>query len=179
MAYQRPPAPEDLAWIEAYCDSAMFLYERDALADVGTARAWLAERGHGHAAEILDEGRLARLVEVREVVRGHLDGDTEARARLNRLTEEFLAPPRWDGDGAAFVPVSVSDPALAVAGAVLSALAAAEMSGRRARLKVCRSRECQWVYYDRSPANNSTWCSMDICGARHKMRTYRSRKDAD
>ncbi|QVQ52683.1 CGNR zinc finger domain-containing protein [Spiractinospora alimapuensis] len=178
MSYQRPPAPAELLLIESFCDSAAFLHGWDAFADQESARAWLSEHGRSEAATQIDAGGVARLVDVRETVRGHLDGDPAARARLNVLAEELLGVPRWDADGMT-VPVATPDPVLAVAADVLAALASAEMSGRRGRLKVCRARECRWVYYDRSPANNSTWCSMDICGARHKMRAYRSRRDAD
>ncbi|MFC4002030.1 CGNR zinc finger domain-containing protein [Prauserella oleivorans] len=59
---------------------------------------------------------------------------------------------------------------------VLQILFFAEIKGEPERVKVCRSSQCRFVFYDRSPARNSTWCSMDICGARHKMRAYRSRR---
>ncbi|WP_373299583.1 CGNR zinc finger domain-containing protein [Amycolatopsis acidiphila] len=49
------------------------------------------------------------------------------------------------------------------------------MTGRARRLKPCTAPGCRWLFYDRSPAGNSVWCNMDICGARHKMRAYRSR----
>ncbi|MET8981934.1 CGNR zinc finger domain-containing protein [Streptomyces sp. NPDC004539] len=45
------------------------------------------------------------------------------------------------------------------------------------RLKACESPTCHWAYYDRSPAGRSRWCSMQVCGARAKMRRYRA-KDA-
>lgn len=177
MAYQRPPAPEELAEIESLCNSAMFLHGRDAFADVASTRAWLTRYGHNHAAESVDATRLARLVQIREAIRGHLEGTASARTRINDLAAELLSPPRWDAEGTAFLPVALQDPVLALGGAMLAHLAAADLSGRRARLKVCRSQECRWVFYDRSPANNSTWCSMDICGARNKMRAYRSRRE--
>lgn len=179
MVYQRSPAPEDLADIESFCDSAAFLYGQDSFSDVESARSWLREHGHPAAVNDLDTESLALLVEVREAVRGHLEGDPEARRRLNVFAARFLESPQWNADGAAYVPQVAEGPVSAVAAGVLSALVVVEMSGQRARLKVCRAPECRWVFYDRSPANNSTWCSMDICGARHKMRMYRSRRKKD
>ncbi|WP_327355605.1 CGNR zinc finger domain-containing protein [Streptomyces sp. NBC_01304] len=44
------------------------------------------------------------------------------------------------------------------------------------RLKACEAPHCHWAYYDRSPAGRSRWCSMQVCGARAKMRAYRARK---
>lgn len=43
------------------------------------------------------------------------------------------------------------------------------------RLKACESPTCHWAYYDRSPAARSRWCSMQVCGARAKMRRYRAK----
>lgn len=180
MAYQREPAPEDLAGIESFCNSGIFLHGQDSFSDVESARSWLREHGNPVAAKALGTETLALFVEVREAVRGHLEGDTEARRQLNVFAGRLLGPPQWNVNGTAYVPEVAKESAVsAVAAGVLSALAVAEMSGRRARLKVCRSPECRWVFYDRSPANNSTWCSMDICGARHKMRVYRSRRKKD
>lgn len=176
MAYNRPPAPDDLLVIEEFCDSARFLYGEDSLASLETARAWLHDHGHVQAGCALDSDALAFLVRVRETVRGHLEGGADAHARLSELSGLLLTPPQWDEQGRAHLPASGGDPVRAVAAEVVSALALGDFAGRSARLKVCRSPECRWVYYDRSPANNSSWCSMDICGARHKMRSYRDRR---
>ncbi|MET7615763.1 CGNR zinc finger domain-containing protein [Streptomyces sp. NPDC005408] len=67
----------------------------------------------------------------------------------------------------------------AAPGALLSriaeALASAAADGTWARLKACEAEDCQWAYYDRSPGGRRRWCSMSVCGARAKMRTYRAR----
>lgn len=58
-----------------------------------------------------------------------------------------------------------------VAVAVAEALAA----GTWQRLKACEADDCHWAYYDRSPAGRGRWCSMQVCGARAKMRRYRAK----
>ncbi|MER6615310.1 CGNR zinc finger domain-containing protein [Streptomyces xantholiticus] len=58
---------------------------------------------------------------------------------------------------------------------VAEAIAAATADGTWTRLKACEAADCHWAYYDRSPACRSRWCSMSVCGARTKMRTYRAR----
>lgn len=63
-------------------------------------------------------------------------------------------------------------------GRVALAIAAGAADGTWARLKACEAQDCQWAYYDRSPAGRRRWCSMSVCGARAKMRTYRARRDA-
>ncbi|MGI5352793.1 CGNR zinc finger domain-containing protein [Streptomyces sp. CA-250714] len=55
-------------------------------------------------------------------------------------------------------------------------IATAANDGTWQRLKACVTHDCQWVYYDRSPAGRSRWCTMSVCGSRAKMRTYRARR---
>ena len=72
-------------------------------------------------------------------------------------------------------------PAAGLAGlpALIASLAAgilaATADGTWPRLKACTAHECRWVYYDRSPAGRSRWCTMSLCGSRAKMRAYRDR----
>jgi predicted RNA-binding Zn ribbon-like protein len=44
------------------------------------------------------------------------------------------------------------------------------------RLKVCRNEGCLWAFYDGSKNRSGSWCTMDVCGSRAKMRAYRRRK---
>ncbi|MCH5673799.1 CGNR zinc finger domain-containing protein [Streptomyces gilvus] len=55
------------------------------------------------------------------------------------------------------------------------AVAQALVDGTWTRLKACESETCHWAYYDRSPAGRGRWCSMQVCGARAKMRRYRAK----
>ncbi|WP_343226432.1 CGNR zinc finger domain-containing protein, partial [Paenarthrobacter nicotinovorans] len=43
------------------------------------------------------------------------------------------------------------------------------------RLRTCASEACRWVFYDSSRSRTRTWCDMNTCGARSKMRQYRDR----
>ncbi|MEU9354768.1 CGNR zinc finger domain-containing protein [Streptomyces griseoloalbus] len=60
---------------------------------------------------------------------------------------------------------------------IAAAVAEAVTAGTWNRLKACEAADCHWAYYDRSPAGRGRWCSMQVCGARAKMRRYRA-KDA-
>ncbi|NED12274.1 CGNR zinc finger domain-containing protein, partial [Streptomyces sp. SID9124] len=75
--------------------------------------------------------------------------------------------------GAALCPVE-EPPGLTAR--IAAAVAAASADGTWARLKACEAADCHWAYYDRSPAGRRRWCSMSVCGARAKMRTYRARR---
>ncbi|CAL9482111.1 hypothetical protein SUDANB15_03039 [Streptomyces sp. enrichment culture] len=58
---------------------------------------------------------------------------------------------------------------------VAAAVAEAVTAGTWSRLKACEAADCHWAYYDRSPAGRGRWCSMQVCGARAKMRRYRAK----
>ncbi|GAB2791022.1 CGNR zinc finger domain-containing protein [Streptomyces chlorus] len=73
---------------------------------------------------------------------------------------------------AALAPVDRGPLLSRVAAAVAEAVAA----GTWTRLKACEAADCHWAYYDRSPAGRGRWCSMQVCGARAKMRRYRSKR---
>ncbi|APU21050.1 CGNR zinc finger domain-containing protein [Actinoalloteichus sp. GBA129-24] len=178
MAYTRPPAPPPLTTIEAFCNSACLLRDTDAFTDLPNTQAWLREHGHHDVADDLDEDDRRELVTLREAIRHHLaDDDTAADASriLSSRAATILNPPQWPDQGPARLTLVAHRPAETMIGELLTALATEEIAGRRTRLKVCRAPDCQWVYYDRSPGDNSVWCSMSTCGARHKMRSYRSR----
>ncbi|MGW5636482.1 CGNR zinc finger domain-containing protein [Streptomyces sp. NPDC003832] len=76
------------------------------------------------------------------------------------------------GDGSA-VLTPAGPPTLA--SRVASVVAEALVAGTWDRLKACEAADCHWAYYDRSPAGRGRWCSMQVCGARAKMRRYRAR----
>ncbi|GAA1996327.1 CGNR zinc finger domain-containing protein [Nocardiopsis rhodophaea] len=183
MPYTRPSAPGALERIETFCNSARFLYGEDAFTDQDSARAWLRSHGWAEAGDALDATDLGELVRLREALREHIENGepaASARAVLNDYARATLLPPQWRGDGETTIPITEGATATtALVGALLATLTTEELAGSRPRLKVCASPECRWVYYDRSPGNNSIWCAMDICGARHKMRAYRSRRPAD
>jgi predicted RNA-binding Zn ribbon-like protein len=43
------------------------------------------------------------------------------------------------------------------------------------RFKLCRDPACCASYYDASKSAAKTWCSMETCGSRNKMRRYRAK----
>jgi predicted RNA-binding Zn ribbon-like protein len=61
---------------------------------------------------------------------------------------------------------------------VLAEFLALSASGRLGRLKMCSSKECNWIFFDRSKPGNRRWCSSLLCGNRQKTRDYRKRQKA-
>lgn len=58
---------------------------------------------------------------------------------------------------------------------LLAAVATAVAAGTWSRLKTCREPSCRWAFYDHSRNRGRTWCSMDVCGNRVKVRASHRR----
>ncbi|SFB21708.1 Conserved protein containing a Zn-ribbon-like motif, possibly RNA-binding [Amycolatopsis marina] len=178
MAYSRPPAPDDLLPLEVFGNSARFLYDEEALTGPAEAARWLRERDLLPQGSVLGDGEVERLVRFRETLRDHLDDRADAAtvAALNAYCEETLTGAGWAADGTPTLFPATDRGADGLIARLLALTHRADATGELRRLKPCRAPECRWLFYDRSPGGNSVWCSMDICGARHKMRTHRSRR---
>ncbi|MFB7080372.1 CGNR zinc finger domain-containing protein [Streptomyces sp. NPDC056308] len=163
-------APGGLALIEALVNTLDIETGADAL-----------DTADGRAAFSLSESEVPGARVLREALRtaclahaGHRPPDGAAAPPLDRLLAE--APLRVSVDAAG---VAALRPAAEPAGLtvrVAAAIATAAADGSWARLKACEAEGCQWAYYDRSPAGRRRWCSMSVCGARAKMRTYRAKR---
>jgi len=167
---ERTPAPGGLVLIQSLVNTLDIESGADAL-DTVEGRALFGLDG-------LDESGAERARELRESLRVVCLAHAGHPAHRDvRLLDELLASAPLvvtvaaaDGS-AAFRPADPADLASRVASAVAEALTA----GTWLRLKACEASDCHWVYYDRSPAGRGRWCSMSSCGARAKMRRYRSK----
>ncbi|MEV7624607.1 CGNR zinc finger domain-containing protein [Actinoplanes sp. NPDC089786] len=62
--------------------------------------------------------------------------------------------------------------------AIVETVAAGAATGDWKRIKLCAAEDCRWAFYDTSRSGRGRWCSMEVCGNRHKTRTYRERRSA-
>jgi predicted RNA-binding Zn ribbon-like protein len=179
----RAPAPGSLRLVQALVNTLNLEFERDLLASPDDAAAWLGTAGLWSGGP-LGRGRRAVLAELREACRGVLWAHTERRAdpaaaarlatALGSCRLTLAAGPAGD----LRLDCADHDPFARAVGAVATAIAEAAVAGTWDRLKSCPGHLCGWAFYDRSPAARSRWCSMQVCGARTKMRTYRGRPAA-
>ena len=122
------------------------------------------------------------LTELREAIRcllaTHTGGreDAEAARRLTVALSCGRLVTAIDPGGGASLLSADHDPFARVVGSVAIAIAEAGAAGTWARLKSCPGQLCGWAFYDRSSSARSRWCSMQVCGARAKMRAYRDRR---
>jgi predicted RNA-binding Zn ribbon-like protein len=167
---ERAPAPGGLALVESLLNTVDFASGADAL-DTAECRARL---GLTDDPERLEEAR-----ELRESLRATLlahAGHPPHRAvtplgdLLARVPLHVTVDP---GDGSAALAPADPEP---LPSRIAAAVAEALVAGTWSRLKACESPTCHWAYYDRSPAGRGRWCSMQVCGARAKMRRYRAKE---
>ena len=184
------PAPGPLRVVQEFVNTRSNLRDSDLLEETeGTAR-WLA--GHGlfsdDVAEVSEADR-RRLISFREGLRRVLVvHNTGAEVREGEVAAIFEEPD--DLAGAALLRVSFDpsgEPRLSPAegtgnevdkamALMLAAVVRSAVDGTWGRLKACRNEGCKWAFYDSAKNRSGTWCHMDACGARHKMRAYRERR---
>ncbi|MFF4061438.1 CGNR zinc finger domain-containing protein [Streptomyces sp. NPDC001668] len=164
---ERSPAPGGLALVESLVNSVDLESGADALDTAqGRARFGIAEAELARARELRESLRVALLAHA-----GHPPHRT-----VTPLGELLAAAPLLltvaAADGSAALTPADARPLLS---RVAAAVAESLVAGTWTRLKACEAVDCHWAYYDRSPAGRGRWCSMQVCGARAKMRRYRAR----
>jgi predicted RNA-binding Zn ribbon-like protein len=173
-------APGELELVRQFVNSHDYETGAEELSSPTALSRWLAERGLGAPSARLRDGDLERAIELREALReALLTNNTEPLppttvARLNdalagvslevRVNEDCTIDLEPGGRGL--------DAALA---SIASIIREAMLSGEWARLKVCPADDCLWAFYDRSRNRSRTWCRMDECGNRAKVRAFRER----
>lgn len=171
----RSTAPGDLELVRRFINTLDIEAQSDALASPSEAIAWLREQGW---AVRLGRSELRELVRLREALRdlvGARGTPAESAAGRSvdavairhpvvvRVTSPNALAPSSKGAASAFIERA------------LALVAAARIDGTWDRLKTCANDGCRWLFYDHSRNRSRTWCTMDLCGSRAKMRAYRSR----
>jgi len=141
-------------------------------------RSEARQLGRDVPAALLDEMRELR-EHLHRMFTARIDGRRPDRASLAAL--DAWLQRAWSGltlapdldDWLRWRPTAV-DASLPLKKVALSALEILQHCPSE-RLKRCSAEnECGWLFVDDSKNNARRWCSMDTCGARAKMRRYRS-----
>ncbi|MFJ4977317.1 CGNR zinc finger domain-containing protein [Streptomyces coeruleorubidus] len=164
---ERSPAPGGLALVEALVNTLDIESGADSLDTAeGRARFGITRDEVEDARALRESLRVALLAHAGHPPHREVPplGDLLAGAPL------VVSVDRQDGS-ATLTPAD-EDPLIS---RVAAAVAEALVAGTWTRLKACEATDCLWAYYDRSPAGRGRWCSMQVCGARAKMRRYRAK----
>ena len=175
------PAPEGLTLMQRFVNTRNYLSGGDFLADAEEATIWLTWHGLLGAGERIGERERERLVEFREALRSLLSAHNGIPGADALALNKFLATVelrvQFGSDGRLSLESTPDGGQVErVVGRLLVEAVRAEAEGRWGRLKACSNEECRWAFYDASKNRSGRWCTMQVCGARHKMRTYRERK---
>ncbi|MFI9050053.1 CGNR zinc finger domain-containing protein [Streptomyces sp. NPDC053427] len=179
-------APDALLLVQDLVNTLDVETGEDALAAEGGTTAFL--RAHGVPEAALGQGEPAsapaELRELREALRAvcvahttRTEVDADTTGTLDRLLARapLVLAVGADG-GAALRPAAALRGAAHLTARIAAGIATAAADGTWTRLKACEAHDCRWVFYDKSPAGRSRWCTMAVCGSRAKMRTYRARR---
>lgn len=179
---QTKQAPEILGRVQRFVNTRNPMRGYDLLESSEQAREWLEESGYGPVGS-LGETELARLRELRERLRdillshnfGTSSRVTEASSRLNDLVGNTAPGVSFDSSGRALLSSPSTGTERLVEDLMIAAIEAG-YEGTWHRLKACANEECRWIFYDASKNRSGSWCIMEICGSRAKMRSYRERQ---
>ena len=156
---------------------------RDLLnSDVDAAR-WLEQIGFGLATDVAvgDGQLLARLRKLRDCIEGLLAARRENRvadpAALNAFLLRVVPQLVWEEAGAPVLDrLHQGDAGHQRLGRLAYAAAELLAEGDFSLVRKCESAECSLMFYDRTKSHKRRWCSMALCGNRHKVAEFRKRR---
>jgi predicted RNA-binding Zn ribbon-like protein len=133
--------------------------------------AWLADHDLADPAVEVGPADLAAAIALRTAVRQSLSGEGNEGAAATAFADHplVLAP---DESGGLRLAARSGRPWLDV---IVETVAVAACRGDWARIKLCAAPDCRWAFHDTSRSGRGRWCDMNVCGNRHKTRTYRER----
>ena len=173
-------APGDLEVVRRFVNTHDHETGAEDLASPADLSTWLARHELIPDEATLDDADVGRAHELREALREALLTNNDEPLppttveRLNRaLAGVSLGVQVNDDCTIDLQPAGAGlDPALA---RIASIIREAMLSGEWSRLKVCPADDCLWAFYDRSRNRSRTWCSMEECGNRAKVKSFRER----
>lgn len=154
-------APPELRLTQELLNTAPTSKSADLLADLGTARGWLAEVLPSRP--VLTAKGLADVRELRETLQRLVRGEPAAFTGAIRITVDG-AETRATPAGAGWLRSAVATECLL-----------ARATGTWRRLKLCRNPRCPVAFYDRSRNASRVWHDVATCGNAANVRAFRSR----
>lgn len=177
----RETASGDAGLIQAFVNTLDLMPRTEQLEDPNTLQAWLVANRLLEPTETVSDQDWRHALAVREAIRNVIGGNTGLPvypvdvATLNQAASQSRLRMRFGRTGKPRVEPETPG-AVGAIGRLVAALYAAMQDDEWARLKLCGSDECRWVFYDRSKNHSSRWCKMESCGNREKARRFRRKR---
>lgn len=127
--------------------------------------------------ELLTQARALRAL-ARKLITEFKEEKMSDISELNQYLHVFSTSPHLarDAEGKLTLSrISHTDSIGALLGPVAEAVAELLVEGNFALIKQCEHPDCILWFYDRTKAHKRRWCSMALCGNRHKAAQFRKR----
>jgi predicted RNA-binding Zn ribbon-like protein len=176
----RDTAPGALGLVQAYVNTVDLQDGPEEFTDPNTLTTWLVAKGLMEPGHPPEADGLKHAIAVRESIRGIIGANSGASiypvdvATLNEAAAASRLRARFGSDGKARLEPEAGG-VVGAMGRVVAAVYSAMTDDNWARLKLCDSQSCRWVFYDQSRNHSSRWCTMASCGNRQKARRFRER----
>lgn len=172
-------APGELELVRQFVNSCDLDGGTDELTTADALTKWLRGRKLLPRGERATDDDRTRAVAVREALRELLLANNEGREPAEAavvVLEEAATRGELRLDLRGGVRLHAAAPGVDGAiGRLLAIMVAASADGTWLRLKACLNETCQWAFYDQSRNRSAHWCSMEVCGNRHKVQEFRRR----
>lgn len=145
----------------------------DELASAEALAAWLEAHDLLAPGEPVDHGVLEVARSLRTALRAVLTDESADDRSAAAALADFPVRLVPDGTGGLRLAAATGNVGLDT---IVATVASSVAEGRWKRLKLCDSEDCRWAFYDTSRSGGGRWCSMEVCGNRHKTRAYRRRQ---
>ena len=145
---------------------------------------WLEQAGiTAEAANAVDRDQLlaqARALRAlaRRLVEGRKEDKTEDIGALNAYLHACPSTPHLEqsSDGQLVLTrIARGEPIASLLGALAQDLAQLLVEGDFSLVRQCEHPDCVLWFYDRTKAHKRRWCSMALCGNRHKAAQFRKK----
>lgn len=132
------------------------------------------------AGELLTQAKALRSLS-RQLITEFKEEKSPEISELNKYLHSFVTVPTLERehDGKLILNrVSRSEIIGSLLGPVAEAVAQLLVEGNFALVKQCEHPDCILWFYDRTKAHKRRWCSMALCGNRHKAAQFRKRSSS-
>lgn len=136
--------------------------------------------GDGEARDaLLSDARELRAI-ARELVERRKQGERGNPERINRYLAAMQSAPvlEWSEDGPLLRRRRSAPSPRQALGQVAESVAELLANGQFEYVRQCEHPDCVLWFYDRTKSHRRRWCSMALCGNRHKAAEFRKRTRA-
>ncbi|MBU1619905.1 MAG: CGNR zinc finger domain-containing protein [Gammaproteobacteria bacterium] len=130
--------------------------------------------------ELLTQAKALRVL-ARQLISEFREEKSPDISKLNQYLHSFLTVPTLERDHKGQLVlnrVSRSEIIGSLLGPVAEAVAQLLVEGNFDLVKQCEHPDCILWFYDRTKAHKRRWCSMALCGNRHKAAQFRKRSSS-